>query len=376
MGSPFVSVDPTAPRFLLNGAPFYFAGTSHYVVAALQNQGAVCSPTTSCATAQLDAMVASGVKVLRMPAHRDCMFNSPGAGCIQVGPNTYNETSLAVMDWVIAQAAMRGLHVVLWLSDNWKDRGGAEQIVRWTVPQNDWYHDRFYTNQAAKDLYKQNIANLLNRVNTITGVAYKDDPTIMSWELLQDARCQGVDMSTSGTCTTTMIRDWAAEMVAYVKQLDPKHMVALGDEGFVDKANGAYPNVASAWYSDGSTGDFKEYLEVPGVDYGGAKWYPTYWGLTPNAGEGWITDHAAVAASVGKPFVLTEYAFPRNGRAMAFSMWHAAALSSNTAGTMVWNVQADPYPDYDGFGVLYPGDMSDQDVRVLLVAHSAAMAAK
>lgn len=39
---------------------------------------------------------------------------------------------------------------------------------------------------------------VLTRMNTITKIEYKDDPTIMAWELINEPRCQ-VDYSGNTT---------------------------------------------------------------------------------------------------------------------------------------------------------------------------------
>ena len=48
--------------------------------------------------------------------------------------------------------------------------------------------------------------------------------------------------TTSGTCTTTTITNWASTISAYIKSIDHNHLVGLGDEGFYNEANGPnYP---------------------------------------------------------------------------------------------------------------------------------------
>jgi mannan endo-1,4-beta-mannosidase len=47
-----------------------------------------------------------------------------------------------------------------------------------------------------------------------------------------EPRCSGSSGTTSGTCTTTTITNWASSISAYIKSIDSNHLVAIGDEGF------------------------------------------------------------------------------------------------------------------------------------------------
>ena len=42
-----------------------------------------------------------------------------------------------------------------------------------------WHHDDFYDDPVVKQWYKNYAEALITRVNSYTGVAYKDDPVIL-----------------------------------------------------------------------------------------------------------------------------------------------------------------------------------------------------
>ncbi|MFC7484550.1 hypothetical protein ACFQX7_37265 [Luedemannella flava] len=84
---------------------------------------------------------------------------------------------------MLYKARLNGLKIVLPFTNNWSDFGGMDQYVRWAGAS---YHDDFYTNATIRGWYKDYISGLLNRVNSYTGIRYKDDPTVMTWELANE----------------------------------------------------------------------------------------------------------------------------------------------------------------------------------------------
>jgi mannan endo-1,4-beta-mannosidase len=175
------------------------------------------------------------------------------------------------LDYVIAEAKKRGVHLILSLVNNWDGYGGKKQYVQWARDQGHSLNsdDDFFTNSVTKGFYKNHVKVVLTRVNKFTGVAYKDDPTIFAWELMNEPRCRS-DLSGK------TLQDWIAEMAAHVKSVDPNHMLEIGLEGFYGESS---PDRTQRFnpggYSVGT--DFISNNLVAGVDFATIHSYPDQW---------------------------------------------------------------------------------------------------
>ncbi len=52
----------------------------------------------------------------------------------------------------------------------------------------------FYTSSQIKEWYKELATEVTSRVNTINGRVYRDDPTILAYDLINEPRCEGMFM--------------------------------------------------------------------------------------------------------------------------------------------------------------------------------------
>ncbi|PRW32930.1 mannan endo-1,4-beta-mannosidase [Chlorella sorokiniana] len=170
------------------------------------------------------------------------------------GPGEMDETVARGLDFVIAQAAKYGIRLTLVLLNLWK------------TPY-DWF-----MSPTCRDQVKQYFAAITGRRNTITGLLYRDDPTIMSWSIA------------------------------------PNQLVTTGAEGFFDVSHPMAGYNPASW-ADYSGQNFKANHAHPGIDYATLHMWPDNWGRAQDMsfGEKWIQAHVQVAAELGIPLLVEEF---------------------------------------------------------------------
>lgn len=62
----------------------------------------------------------------------------------------------------------------------------------------------FFTNPTIVGWYQNNVKTIVTRVNSITGLAYTDDPAIFGWELINEPHVPGDD---TGNILTVLFLD-------------------------------------------------------------------------------------------------------------------------------------------------------------------------
>ena len=104
----------------------------------------------------------------------------PQLSLFRAGPYGFIEDTYVALDNVLAMARLHGIRVMLTLANNWTDYGGAPMYLQWTsAPSWGLHHESFYSHPRTREFYRAGLLKLLTRRNTVTGVMYVDDPTIL-----------------------------------------------------------------------------------------------------------------------------------------------------------------------------------------------------
>ena len=69
---------------------------------------------------------------------------------------------------------------------------------------------QFFTDTTVINSFKAHISFVLNHVNRYTGIAYKDDPTILAWET-------GNEVTVSPTAWDSTYNGWTEDIAQHIK---------------------------------------------------------------------------------------------------------------------------------------------------------------
>ncbi|XP_042018975.1 mannan endo-1,4-beta-mannosidase 7-like [Salvia splendens] len=264
------------------------------------------------------------------------------------------------LDFVVAEARRCGIRLILSLANNYESFGGKKQYVNWGRSRGQYLtsDDDFFTNSMVKGLYKNHISSVLNRYNAFTGVIYKNDPTIMAWELMNEPRC------TSDPSGRT-IQAWIMEMMAsYLKSVDRNHLVEAGLEGFFGPSSPQRSRLNPV--SNIGTGFIANNM-VPVVDFATVHSYPDQWLSNTNDQNQvsfmskWLDTHIQDAERVlRKPILIAEFG----------KSWRDMFSGGAAGGGLFWQLLA---PGMDNFGDGYEIILSDkrQSSTANLIAQQA-----
>ncbi|XP_020584642.1 mannan endo-1,4-beta-mannosidase 1-like [Phalaenopsis equestris] len=295
-GDRFISTNGL--HFTINGSLFFSNGFNSYW---LMNVASDPSQRDKVSTAFKEASI-NGLTIARTWA-----FNDGGSNALQYSPGSYNEQMFQGLDFVISEARRYGIWLILSLVNNYENFGGKPQYVQWARNQGESIgsDDEFFTNNVVKGYYKNHVKTVLTRKNTLTGVAYKDDPTIFAWELMNEARCPS---DTSGKT----LQAWITEMSAHVKSIDSNHLLEVGLEGFYGSSSPSELPTNLTGFQVGT--DFISNNQISGIDFTTLHSYPDQW--ISNSSDysqlqfsnNWLDAHIRDASNIlHKPLLITEF---------------------------------------------------------------------
>ena len=303
-------------KLKLNDQSYIFMGTNMWYAANLAAEG-----FQDRLIRELDQLNKLGIKNLRI------LGASEGSGSFRINKSfqpelgVYDESLLKGLDFVLSEMGKRGMHAVIYLNNFWEWSGGMAQYVSWIKgepfpkpilderdrPAFMEHSARFYSIPSAMKVFRDYTSMLIKRTNSITGVPYRDDPTIMSWQLANEPR-PGRPEDVQSNKTSYL--NWIKETANFIKELDSGHLVSTGSEGLV--GSGLSKEI------------FLSAHEIAEIDYLTFHLWAYNWGwfdpkdeentfpVAINNAKDYIEEHYELANTLNKPLTLEEFGFLRD----------------------------------------------------------------
>lgn len=305
-------------EFMTGDSAYRYVGTNFWYGAILGSEGR--GGDRKRLARELDLLQQTGIDNLRVLVGGDGEENVPShiMPVLQTAPGVYNDTILDGLDYLMAELEKRGMKAVLFLNNAWEWSGGYGTYLEWAGagkqpnPAIDGYPAymnamaQFVTNDSAKTLAIQHARNMAGRTNRYTGRPYAESPAIMSWQVANEPRAFAADSATKAA-----FADYIIATARAIKDVDQNHMVSTGSEGL----HGCEYDM-DLW---------RRIHEAPEIDYGILHLWPYNWSwVTPETltdsveaafarTVAYIKPHYEAMKAAGKPLVLEEFGYPRDG---------------------------------------------------------------
>lgn len=308
----FISTNGT--QFIKDQKPYYFLGTNFWYG---MNLGAEKSGDRMRLLAELDHLKDLGITNLRIMGASEGPDSEPFrmTPSLQPTKGNYNEDVLEGLDFLLVEMAKRDMTAVVCLNNFWPWSGGMAQYIAWEeggpipypppAPGGSWWKymnftPRFYKNKEAIKAFYQHIQHIVERKNSLTGQIYKNDPTIMSWQLANEPR---------GMFKPMAYRRWIKKTARFIKDLDSNHLVSIGSEGNTSTPTGNH---------------FKKDHSYKSIDYTTIhiwiqnwQWYDpqkpeTSYPKAQQKAFSYMDKHLKIAEQLNKPLVLEEFGIARD----------------------------------------------------------------
>jgi mannan endo-1,4-beta-mannosidase len=323
-------VERAGTKLTLNGGPFRYAGPNIEWL-GLEGYGPhdPMGPRYPSHFEIDDAFATAaemGARVVRAQTMGDTVGCAP---CVEPEQGKFNEAAFQASDYALVAAKRNGIRIIITLMGDCAtcSLGGIGQYLAWGGKQNP---QDFFTDAALIAAYERHVDAVLNHVNALTGVRYKDDPTILAWENCNMCGIISILMR-SGPSALGQISDWVEAIGEHIKQQDSRHLY-LDTSGIFR----AYPKVL-----DNKTTDLVTF-----------EYYP-HWDALLGTGEDttaatFARDAAAVTGH-GKAYVVNEFGWDRTDWKTQQDLQNVLdplVKNPNVSGDGFWALQA----HLDNFG--------------------------
>ena len=295
-------------KLYLDGNPYRFVGMNIYNANSRWN----CWYPLGYGDGDLDASLAA-----MTDKTAGSQANAFRAWFVQPLATTNGLRDWSAFDHTLAVAKTRGVKVVATLGDEW---GACDSP--YVYHNETWYKTGYYTAHAdgMPSTYEKWVQEVVAR--------YKNNPTILAWQLMNEAEDLDANWNCSPTAASTL-QAFTKRMGSDVKKLDGNHLLSLGTIGSGQcGANG--PEYLALHTI--STIDLCEYH-----DYA----HP----FEPMPGDQWhgLAVMIQQCGSLNKPLfvgesgITTAEAGSADGRAALFAAKFQAQFSAGVVGELVWD---------------------------------------